>query len=156
MKRAILACVAVAAAAVGELMVLKPGRPPFAPPGMMSAVAQEAVAQQPRAVKYYRNPMGLPDTSPTPKKDSMGMDYIAVYSDEDADDGTVKINLAKLQKTGVRSEQVERRVLNVPLRAPGTIEQDERRVSIVSFRFEGLSSRSKTSRQASTFTRANP
>ena len=84
------------------------------------------------------------------------MDYIAVYSDEDADDGTVKINLAKLQKTGVRSEQVERRVLNVPLRAPGTIEQDERRVSIVSFRFEGLSSRSKTSRQASTFTRANP
>jgi membrane fusion protein, copper/silver efflux system len=138
MTRAILACVAVAAAAVGELMVLKPGRPPFAPPGMMSAVAQEAVAQQPRAVKYYRNPMGLPDTSPTPKKDSMGMDYIAVYSDEDADDGTVKINLAKLQKTGARSEQVERRVLNVPLRAPGTIEQDERRVSIVSFRFEGF------------------
>ena len=28
-------------------------------------------------VLYYRNPMGLPDTSPVPKKDSMGMDYIA-------------------------------------------------------------------------------
>src|SRR5258705_6519969 len=25
-------------------------------------------------ILYYRNPMGLPDTSPTPKKDSMGMD----------------------------------------------------------------------------------
>jgi Cu(I)/Ag(I) efflux system membrane fusion protein len=28
-------------------------------------------------------PMGLPDTSPVPKKDSMGMDYIAVYEGED-------------------------------------------------------------------------
>jgi membrane fusion protein, copper/silver efflux system len=35
-----------------------------------------------RKVLYYRNPMGLPDTSPTPKKDSMGMDYIPVYEDE--------------------------------------------------------------------------
>ena len=28
---------------------------------------------------YYRNPMGLADTSPTPKKDPMGMEYIPVY-----------------------------------------------------------------------------
>ncbi len=35
-----------------------------------------------RKVLYYRNPMGLPDTSPEPKKDSMGMDYIPVYADE--------------------------------------------------------------------------
>jgi Cu(I)/Ag(I) efflux system membrane fusion protein len=26
--------------------------------------------------------MGLPDTSPVPKKDPMGMDYIPVYDDE--------------------------------------------------------------------------
>jgi Cu(I)/Ag(I) efflux system membrane fusion protein len=91
-----------------------------------------------KRIKFYRNPMGLPDTSPIPKKDSMGMDYIPVYSDEDAGDGTVKISPGKIQKTGVRSEQVERRVLNVPVRAPGTIELDERRVSIVSFRFEGF------------------
>ena len=31
---------------------------------------------------YYRNPMGLADTSPTPKKDPMGMDYIPVYESE--------------------------------------------------------------------------
>jgi Cu(I)/Ag(I) efflux system membrane fusion protein len=95
-------------------------------------------AQKTRKLKYYRNPMGLPDTSPVPKKDSMGMGYIAVYDDEDADDGTVRISPGKLQKAGVRSEQVERRVLNTAVRAPGTIELDERRVSIVSFRFEGF------------------
>jgi len=103
---------------------------------------QEPTAAPPAAVnrklKYYRNPMGLPDTSPVPKKDSMGMDYIPIYDDEDAGDGSVKISPAKIQKTGVRSEPVERRVLNVPVRAPGTIELDERRVSIVSFRFEGF------------------
>jgi Cu(I)/Ag(I) efflux system membrane fusion protein len=91
-----------------------------------------------RRIKFYRNPMGLPDTSPVPKKDSMGMDYIPVYDDENANDGTVRISLGRIQKTGVRSEQVERRVLNVPVRAPGTIQLDERRASIVSFRFEGF------------------
>ena len=30
----------------------------------------------PGKILYYRNPMGLPDTSPVPKKDWMGMDYI--------------------------------------------------------------------------------
>jgi Cu(I)/Ag(I) efflux system membrane fusion protein len=35
---------------------------------------------QPRKIKYYRNPMGLPDVSPVPKKDNMGMDYIPVYA----------------------------------------------------------------------------
>src|ERR1700733_14481105 len=138
MKRAILACVAVAAAAAAGLAALKPGLSPFGHSGIMSAVAQESAAPMSRSIKYYRNPMGLPDTSPIPKKDSMGMDYIAVYDDEDANDGTVRISPGKLQKTGVRSEQVERRVLNVPVHAPGTIEQDERRVSIVSFRFEGF------------------
>ena len=37
-------------------------------------------------VKYYRNPMGTPDTSPEPKKDSMKMDYIPVFEDEAGDD----------------------------------------------------------------------
>lgn len=36
-----------------------------------------------RKILYYRNPMGHPDTSPVPKKDSMGMDYIPVYADEE-------------------------------------------------------------------------
>ncbi|CAK0761170.1 membrane fusion protein, copper/silver efflux system [Azospirillaceae bacterium] len=35
-----------------------------------------------RKILYYRNPMGLPDTSPVPKKDTMGMDYVPVYADE--------------------------------------------------------------------------
>ena len=57
---------------------------------------------------YYRNPMGLPDTSPVPKKDSMGMDYIPVYP-EDVDaaaQGFVKISPERVQMIGVQSEAV--------------------------------------------------
>src|SRR5471032_3652686 len=37
-----------------------------------------------KKVLYYRNPMGLPDTSPIPKKDPMGMDYIPVFAGENS------------------------------------------------------------------------
>lgn len=91
-----------------------------------------------RRIKYYRNPMGLPDTSPVPKLDNMGMDYLPVYEGDDADDGSVKFSPGKIQKTGVRSEPVEMQTLSVPLRVPGVVQQDERRVSVVALRFDGF------------------
>jgi Cu(I)/Ag(I) efflux system membrane fusion protein len=91
-----------------------------------------------RKILYYRNPMGLPDTSPEPKKDSMGMDYIPVYEGEEPDDGkTVKVSLDKVQRSGVRSEVVEARVLVNPVRAVGTVKYDERRLTVVAMRSEG-------------------
>ncbi len=91
-----------------------------------------------KRIKYYRNPMGLPDTSPMPKKDNMGMDYLPVYDGEDTDDASVKFSPGKVQKTGARSEAVEMRTLSVPVRAPGTVQEDERRKSVVALRFEGF------------------
>jgi Cu(I)/Ag(I) efflux system membrane fusion protein len=89
-------------------------------------------------IKYYRNPMGLPDKSATPKKDNMGMDYLPVYEDDQDDDLSVKVSAGKLQKAGVQTEVAERRTLNTMVRAPGTVEEDERRKSVVSLRFEGF------------------
>jgi membrane fusion protein, copper/silver efflux system len=89
-------------------------------------------------IRFYRNPMGLPDTSPTPKKDSMGMDYIPVYEGEQDDDSSVKVSAGKLQKAGVQTEVAERRILNTMVRAPGTVQEDERRKSVVALRFEGF------------------
>jgi membrane fusion protein, copper/silver efflux system len=89
-------------------------------------------------IRFYRNPMGLPDASPTPKKDSMGMDYLPVYEGDQDDDSSVKISAGKLQKAGVQTEFAERRALNTIVRAPGTVEEDERRRSVVSLRFEGF------------------
>ncbi|MEE7494780.1 efflux RND transporter periplasmic adaptor subunit [Methylobacterium oryzae] len=87
-----------------------------------------------RKVLYYRNPMGLPDTSPVPKKDSMGMDYIPVYSGEDEAGNVVTVSPGKVQRTGVRTEVVDRRVVAQPVRVPGTVALDERRVTVIATR----------------------
>ena len=52
------------------------------PMTMRAPAEEDASSESERKILYYRNPMGLPDTSPVPKKDSMGMDYIPVYADE--------------------------------------------------------------------------
>jgi Cu(I)/Ag(I) efflux system membrane fusion protein len=97
-----------------------------------------ANAKGDRKIKYYRNPMGLPDTSPVPKKDPMGMDYIPVYDGEDGDDGSIKLSPGKIQRSGVKSEPAELRRLRTLVRAPGTIQLDERRVSVVAMRAESF------------------
>ncbi|MFD1262684.1 efflux RND transporter periplasmic adaptor subunit [Thauera mechernichensis] len=82
--------------------------------------------------------MGLPDTSPVPKKDSMGMDYIPVYADEASDDaGTVRVSPARMQTLGVRTATVARGTLDAVLRASGRVEIDERAQVVVAPRFEG-------------------
>jgi len=89
-------------------------------------------------VKYYRNPMGAPDTSPVPKKDSMNMDYIAVCEDEiGASPGTVKLSLDRVQRLGVRSEAVEERALARTVRAFASVQFDERRQTVVAPKFGG-------------------
>jgi Cu(I)/Ag(I) efflux system membrane fusion protein len=88
-------------------------------------------------ILYYRNPMGLPDTSPTPKKDSMGMDYIPVYEGED-DGSTVRVSLDKVQRLGVRTEPAAMRELRRTIRAVGTIQVDERKQAVVTTKFEGF------------------
>ena len=98
--------------------------------------AEVAAAPADRKIKYYRNPMGLPDVSSTPKKDSMGMDYIPVYEGEDTDDGSIKLSPGKIQRTGVRSEPAALRPIRTVVRAPGVIQLDERRVSVIAMRAE--------------------
>jgi membrane fusion protein, copper/silver efflux system len=88
-------------------------------------------------VLYYRNPMGLPDTSPVPKKDWMGMDYIPVYEGED-DGSTVKVSLAKVQRSGVRSEAAEMRRIVRPVRAPAVAKPDERTLWSVTLRADAF------------------
>ena len=104
------------------------------------AAAPEPGAKKERKLLFYRNPMGLPDTSPTPKKDPMGMDYIAVYEgDEEPATGSrqIRISVDKVQKLGVKSEPAALRVLDKVVRAAGRIEVDERRVFTVAPKFEG-------------------
>jgi Cu(I)/Ag(I) efflux system membrane fusion protein len=139
--------VALAAAAAGGLWAGQTGRLklPFpngaaqpdahAPPA--DAAASSAPSEQ-RKIIHYRNPMGLPDVSPVPKKDSMGMDYIPVYEGEEDDTAGVKVSPGKIQRTGVKTETVGKRSISRDVHAPGIVAIDERRISVVAPRFDGF------------------
>jgi Cu(I)/Ag(I) efflux system membrane fusion protein len=109
-------------------------------PMVMPAAAQQtAPAKDGREILYYRNPMGLPDISKVPKKDSMGMDYIPVYAHEVGGEGdnTIKVSLDKIQRSGVRTEMVGTKTVARPVRAVGEVEHDEARLTIITVRSDG-------------------
>lgn len=99
--------------------------------------APNAVAPGARRLLYYRAPMSV-DTSPVPKKDPMGMDYVPVYEGDAADaPGTVVLDPARVQTLGVRTELVQRGMQSSSLRASATVEIDETREYVVAPRFDG-------------------
>src|SRR5690606_320048 len=104
-----------------------------------TAVTSGEAPDAERKVLYYRNPMGLPDTSPVPKKDPMGMDYVPVYAGDApaSKPGTVVMPPGKVQALGVRTEPVRRAVLAATVRTSGTVEVDETRQYAIAPRFEG-------------------
>jgi len=109
--------------------------------GLASQPVDGAVVKAEKKPLYYRNPMGLPDTSATPKKDPMGMDYIAVFAggadEEPLAANQLKISTEKIQKLGVRTEAAQLRSLDKTVRAAGRVEPDERRLFTIAPKFEG-------------------
>lgn len=131
-KGALTAVVAIAVAAIaagGFLAGRSTGHIPAAEP-----------AGKERKILFYRNPMGLPDTSPVPKKDPMGMDYIPVFEGSAAEPATadrIDIGVDKVQKLGVRTEPAAMTPLDRVVSATGRVEPDERRIYTVAPKFEG-------------------
>jgi Cu(I)/Ag(I) efflux system membrane fusion protein len=103
-----------------------------------SATSAKTAKAEP-GILYYRNPMGLSDTSPVPKKDAMGMDYVPVFEGvEEASDGKqIIVGIEKVQKLGVKSEPVMLRTLDKTIRTAGRIEIDEKRTYTIAPKFEG-------------------
>lgn len=105
-------------------------------PEVVASPLDKVEANGPRKIRFYRNPMGLPDTSPVPKKDSMGMDYIPVFAGEDEDGSDIKLSPGRLQRTGVRSEAAAMKPIAAAVRAAGTVQIDEGRKSVIALRFD--------------------
>lgn len=162
-KSAVAVIVAALAAAVGGYWLGNRNAVPSHGATALPAapVVSDVNAKKERKILYYRNPMGLPDSSPTPKKDPMGMDYIPVYEGgEEGDDSTadnqIKISVDKVQKLGVRTEVAGQRALGRIVRAAGRIEPDERRIFTVSPKFEGYVERLHVNVTGQTVSRGQP
>lgn len=98
-----------------------------------------------RKVKFYRSPMDPKQTSPTPRKDEMGMDYIPVYEDEAKADGekqvqglaTVRIDPARQQLIGLRTATVTRGSIAGSWRTVGRVQVDPTRVRKTNVKVDG-------------------
>ncbi len=136
---ALLGLVLGLAVGAGAVLWLWKGNAPGAPMEAAQAAAPGGGPCNGKPAKLYRNPMGAPDTSPVPKKDSMGMDYIPVCEDEgEPENGSVvKVSLDRVQRLGVRSEVVEERAMARTVRAFASVQYDERRQAVVAPKFGG-------------------
>jgi len=83
-----------------------------------------------RKILYYRNPMNPAITSPTFMKDSMGMDYIPVYEDEEevaegiSEEAIVKIKASQQEIIGLETEPVQIQPLMRMIRTVAKIAYD--------------------------------
>ncbi len=99
-----------------------------------------------RKVAFYRSPMDPKQTSPTPRKDEMGMDYLPVYQDELSGDGssaveglaTVKIDPQRQQIIGLRTAPVTSGAVGGSWRTVGRVAVDETRVHHVNVKVAGF------------------
>jgi len=98
-----------------------------------------------RRILYYRSPMDPKVTSPTPARDSMGMDFVPVYADEVAPPGksdvpgmaTITVDTAGTRLAGVMTATAERGPFVRIVRAVGTVKADETRIRRVQTRVGG-------------------
>ena len=110
-----------------------------------ATAAPAKAAGGPRKLLYYRSPMGTGETSPVPRKDSMGMEFVPVYSDEAGASApgpeglaTVTVDARKLSLLGLKTIAVTRAPFETSIRTTGRIAADERRVHHVHTRYEGF------------------
>lgn len=108
-----------------------------------AAVAKTAAPEGGRRIAFYRSPMDPSETSPAPRKDSMGMDFVPVYEDEvsgqsGGPDGLapITVDATKEQLLGLKTVEVKRQPFSTSIRTVGRVAYDERRVHHVHTRYE--------------------
>ncbi len=109
----------------------------------MSLVPLKPESKGERKIAFYRSPMDPHQTSLVPRKDEMGMDYVAVYEDEQENSGVeglapVRLDAERRQMLGVRTVQVVEGPLGGEVRATGRVVVDETRVRKVNVKVEGF------------------
>lgn len=109
-----------------------------------AAVGGGAAATGERKILFYRSPMDANQTSHTPRKDEMGMDYLPVYEDELQGGGpaveglaTVTIDPARQQLIGLRTAPAVEGVLSGSWRTVGRVEVDPTRVRKTNVKVDG-------------------
>ncbi|MBL0210788.1 MAG: efflux RND transporter periplasmic adaptor subunit [Holophagaceae bacterium] len=99
----------------------------------------------PGKISFYRSPMNPSMTSPTPRKDEMGMDYVPVYEAELKGEGpkvedhaTVTIDHERQQLIGLNTAKVKEGMVSGEVRTTVRLAVDETRVRKINVKVEGF------------------
>ncbi len=118
--------------------------------GTVEGTAPGAKTSGERKILFYRNPMDPTITSPVPRKDDMGMDYVPVYADEAeaaaSQGAVVTIDSAVQQNMNVTTEKVVRRDITRQIRTVGSLAYDESRLVTVTTKYPGFVERTYVDR----------
>ena len=92
-----------------------------------------------RKIKFYKSSMSPGETSPTPVKDSMGMDMVPVYEDAGgaAESSAIAVDAATMQNMNLRTAAVQRGPLRKTIRTVGAIDYNETALADVTTKFKG-------------------
>lgn len=97
-----------------------------------------------RRILFYRSPMDARQTSPVPRKDEMGMDYLPVHEGDTGGQttvpgmATVEIDPDRQQLIGLKTAEVTRGPVGGAWRTVGRIAMDETRVRHVNLKVPGF------------------
>lgn len=109
--------------------------------GPASAAPKASAAPR---ILFYRSPMNPKQTSPTPSKDEMGMDFIPVYEEPASEASpvsglaTVEIDPARQQLIGLKTVETTRGTVGGAWRTVGRVAIDETRVRHVNLKVPGF------------------
>jgi Cu(I)/Ag(I) efflux system membrane fusion protein len=117
-------------------------------PGQHSDAAPTAGAKKTvpggRKIGYYRAPMNPKQTSITPRKDAMGMDYLPVYEDEATVEqpvsgfATVHIDPDRQQLIGLTTAKATQGAVGSSIRTVGQVAVDETQVRRINVKVGGF------------------
>ena len=101
------------------------------------AATAPANPPQQRKIKYWRSSMNPTEISSKPGKDSMGMDLIPVYEDEQPQETGIRVDPSFLQNFAVRTVKAEMGSIPVDIRTVGLLNYNDKNLAFINTKFEG-------------------
>jgi len=122
-----------------------PGDCPICGMALVKVGGAGSAASGERKITFYRSPMDAKQTSPVPRKDEMGMDYLPVYEDEVSGGAssveglaTVTIDPQRQQLIGLRTAEVASGPVGASWKTVGKVAVDETQVHHVNIKVGGF------------------
>ncbi|MBD3855450.1 MAG: efflux RND transporter periplasmic adaptor subunit [Acidobacteria bacterium] len=125
-----------------DILEEEPGSCPICGMDLVPTKGESDPVEGDREILFYRNPMDPSITSPVPRKDEMGMDYVPVYAEDAesvaADGVVVTIDPMVQQNMNVVTRRVQRRDIAHKIRTVGYLDYDQERMVSVTTKYPGF------------------